>query len=572
MSGHSDGSRRTIFFNPTIMDKGKVMTVERVWQDFYDSQVRSSIEYPQIDLSQLLQTAVEENPSGTATMFFGAKLSYRNLSQSVDQFARGLNSLGIEQGDRVALILPNLPVYPIAHFAIARIGAIVVPTNPLYVERELEYQLNDSGARAAVVFDQLAPRLRSVQKQTGVKDIIVAGVQDFLPWPLSLAYRLKNRSKTPDTGNYLVYKKFMSRNYPEISPPEIDSQDTAILLYTGGTTGVSKGAELTHKNIVSNVYQTGEWLWGMQKKNEKILCVLPFFHSYGMTTGMHLAVLAQSAMLLLPRFELADVAKAIKKYKPTIFCAVPSLYNAVNRYRKLTREDLSSIRLCVSGGAPLPAEVQERFEALTGGKLVEGYGLTETSPVALVNPTHGHRKNGTIGVPVSDTDAEVVDPETHQSLPAGQVGELALRGPQVMKGYWNIPEETARVLQDGWLFTGDLSVMDEEGFFRIVDRKKDLIISAGMNIYPREIEEVLHQHPKIVEVAVVGSSSKVREEVVKAYIVVEEGKSLTKAEVVEFCRDKLAKYKIPRQVQLVAELPKSAMGKVLKRSLEGTQA
>ena len=234
------------FFNPIIMDKGKVMTMERVWQDFYDSQVRPSIEYPQIGLSQLLQTAVEENPSGTAAMFFGAKLSYRNLSQLVDQFARGLNSLGIEQGDRVALILPNLPVYPIAHFAIVRIGAIVVPTNPLYVERELEYQLNDSGARAAVVFDQLAPRLRSVQKQTEVKDVIVAGVQDFLPWPLSLAYRLKNRSKTPDTGNYLVYKKFMSRNYPEISPPEIDPQDTAILLYTGGTTGVSKGAELTH--------------------------------------------------------------------------------------------------------------------------------------------------------------------------------------------------------------------------------------------------------------------------------------------------------------------------------------
>jgi long-chain acyl-CoA synthetase len=344
-----------------------------------------------------------------------------------------------------------------------------------------------------------------------------------------------------------------------------------MLLYTGGTTGISKGAELSHTNIVFNAYQTRAWLWSLEEKKETILCVLPFFHSYGMTTGMHLSVVLQSAMLLLPRFELADVAKVIKKNRPTVFCAVPSMYNAINRSPKLSPEDVSSIQLCVSGGAALPAEIQKRFEERTGGKLVEGYGLTETSPVALVNPTHGHRKNGTIGVPISNTSAKVIDPETRQTLPPEEVGELALQGPQVMKGYWQRQDETEKVLKDGWLFTGDMAVMDQEGFFRIVDRKKDVIISAGMNIYPREVEEVLHSHPKVVEAAVVGIPSKVRDEIVKAYIVVEEGENLTKNEILEFCKDKLSRFKIPKRIEIVKELPKSAMGKTLKRVLRDNE-
>jgi long-chain acyl-CoA synthetase len=318
---------------------------------------------------------------------------------------------------------------------------------------------------------------------------------------------------------------------------------------------------------VCNAYQTRRWLWSLEDGREVVLCVLPFFHSYGLTTGLHLAVIAQSTMLLLPRFELPQVAKQIRRYRPTVFCAVPSMYGAINRYPKLTPRDVSSIKVCVSGGAALPAQVQRDFEAKTGGRLVEGYGLTETSPVALVNPIHGYRKNGTIGVPISDTEAQVVDVEGKQPVGVGEVGELALRGPQLMKGYWNRPQETAEVLRNGWLYSGDMAVMDEEGFFRIVDRKKDVIISAGMNVYPREVEEILYQHPKIVEVAVVGVPSKVRGETVKAFIVVAQGESLSKREVVEFCRGKLSKFKVPKAVEFVEELPKSALGKVLKRVL-----
>lgn len=544
--------------------------MEKPWLPFYDESVSENIEVPNINLFQMFQMAVEENPSGVATIFFGKKLLYRELYDRVITFSRILHSLGVSKGDRVSLLLPNLPGYPIAHFAAARLGAVLVPTNPLYVERELESQLKDSEAETVITVDQLHPKLEKILGETKVKRTIVMSVGDFLPGILSILFRFKdkNRVKENPQKGIFRYSSLIGRSWQDDPPPVfIDTQETAMLLYTGGTTGISKGAELSHLNIVFNAYQTRAWLWSLEEKKETILCVLPFFHSYGMTTGMHLSVVLQSAMLLLPRFELSDVAKVIKKNRPTVFCAVPSMYNAINRSPKLSPEDVSSIRLCVSGGAALPAEIQKRFEERTGGKLVEGYGLTETSPVALVNPTHGHRKNGTIGVPISNTLARVIDPETRKTLPPGEVGELALQGPQVMKGYWQRQDETEKVLKDGWLFTGDMAVMDQEGFFRIVDRKKDVIISAGMNIYPREVEEVLHSHPKVVEAAVVGIPSKVRDEIVKAYIVVEEGENLTKNEILEFCKDKLSRFKIPKRIEIVKDLPKSAMGKTLKRVL-----
>ncbi|MEE8161197.1 MAG: long-chain fatty acid--CoA ligase, partial [Acidobacteriota bacterium] len=409
-----------------------------------------------------------------------------------------------------------------------------------------------------------------VRDDTSVKRVILTGVKDFLPMVLGILYGLKNRSpvRADESKGIYTYRNLMKQPFKSVPAEPVSPEETAMFLYTGGTTGISKGAVLTHRNLVVNVHQTRSWLWSMQAGQEVFLCALPFFHSYGMTTGLHLAVVSHSTMLLVPRFELVEVVKQIKKHRPTIFCGVPSLYNAVSRYSKVSSSDVSSIRLCISGGAALPADVQQRFEALTGGKLVEGYGLSETSPVALVNPTHGHRKSGTIGVPVPGTEARVVDPETRATLAPGQVGELAIKGPQVMKGYWQMAEETAQVLQDGWLYTGDMAVMDEEGFFSIVDRKKDMIISAGMNIYPREVEEVLHQHPKIVEAAVVGIPSKVREETVKAYVVLEEGQELTQQDLVQFCAHKLSRYKIPKRIEFVEELPKSALGKVLKRVLK----
>ena len=544
--------------------------MSKIWVSHYDQGVPESIHCPDSTVYQLLEEAVEANPSGTATLFAGTGTSYRKLGATVDRFASVLSGLGVKKGDRVALVLPNIPAYPIAHFAVLKLGGILVPTNPLYVERELASQLNNSRAETVVILDQLYPRLSKVRDDTSVKRVILTGVKDFLPMVLGILYGLKNRSsvRADEAKGIYTYRNLMKQPFRSVSAEPVSPEETAIFLYTGGTTGVSKGAVLTHQNLVVNVHQTRSWLWSMQLGQEVLLCALPFFHSYGMTTGLHLAVVSHSTMLLVPRFELVDVVKQIKKHRPTIFCGVPSLYNAVSRYSKVSSSDVSSIRLCISGGAALPADIQQRFEALTGGKLVEGYGLSETSPVALVNPTHGHRKSGTIGVPLPGTEAKVVDPETRATLAPGQVGELAIKGPQVMKEYWQMPEETAQVLQDGWLYTGDMAVMDEEGFFSIVDRKKDMIISAGMNIYPREVEEVLHHHPKIVEAAVVGIPSKVREETVKAFVVLEEGQELTQQELVQFCADKLSKYKIPKRVEFVEELPKSALGKVLKRVLK----
>lgn len=540
------------------------------WVKHYDEQVPVSVDYPDQTGYELFQEAVTNNPSGVATIFFGAKISYRKLDDLVNRFASALAAIGVKTGDRVALVLPNLPAYPIAHFAILKLGGVLVPTNPLYVERELEYQLSNSGAETVVVLDQLYSRLERIRSNTAVKRVVLVRVADFLPWLLGKFYRFKNRSgvrSNPERQVY-TYRDLMKQPLPPVPVAKVSSDSDAILLYTGGTTGVSKGAVLTHRNLVVNVYQIKKWLWSIQEGKEVLLCVLPFFHSYGMTTGMHLAVVSRSTMLLVPRFELADVIKQIRKHNPTIFCAVPSMYNAINRYSRINNSDLASIRLCISGGAALPEAVQKKFEELTGGKLVEGYGLSEMSPVALVNPTHGHRKIGTIGVPISDTEAMVVDPETGERAPVGSIGELALKGPQVMRCYWKMPEETEQVLRGGWLYTGDLAISDEEGFFSIVDRKKDVVISAGMNIYPREVEEVLHQHPKILEVAVVGVPSLVREEVIKAYIVLVEGQKLEREELVQFCSDKLSKYKIPRKIELVPELPKSAMGKILKRVLK----
>jgi long-chain acyl-CoA synthetase len=542
---------------------------EQPWLRHYDAQVPREVPLPAEHLYGLLDQAVQRHPRGTATLFYGARLDYRALKRAADAFAGSLAALGVKRGDRVALILPNIPAYPIAHFGALRIGAVLVPTNPLYVERELEHQLRDAGAETAVVFDKLYPRLAAVRERTPVKRVIVAEARTFLPPLLRLVLWIKERGgfrPNPSQG-VLRLADLLRGPAADAEPASASPDDTAILLYSGGTTGVSKGAELTHRNALVNVAQVRAWLWQMQDRREVILCVLPFFHSYGMTTALHLAPLLASTMLLLPRFDLNDVVTRIGKHRPTIFCGVPSMYNAINHHPKAGPETMRSIRLCVSGGSGLPEEVQKRFEALTGASLVEGYGLSEASPVTHINPMAGPRKIGSIGLPIPGTEARVVDAETREPLAAGSEGELAIRGPQVMRRYWNMPEETAAVLRDGWLLTGDIAVMDQEGYFRIVDRKKDLIISAGMNIYPREIEEVLLQHPKVMEAAVIGIPSRLRDEVVKAFLVAQPGSTISRGEILEFCKDKLARYKLPREIEVRDALPKSIVGKVLKRVL-----
>lgn len=539
------------------------------WQEFYDEGVPFHLEYPEKTIYGFFEEAVKASSDRAATFFFGKKTTYGQLGEQVEKFASALASLGVSPGDRVALILPNLPGYAVAHFAAMKLGAILVPTNPLYVERELKLQLNDSGVETVVCLDLLHSRLSSVIPETSVKRVVYMGVQDFLPFPLKVGYRIKNRGQAPvEQGeNVYFYRELLKKRFPVIHTHPTTPDDIAILLYTGGTTGISKGAVLTHRNLVANFLQTGRWMGVNGKSHETILSVLPFFHSYGMTTSLHLGILSRATLILLPRFDLADVVKRIKKHRPTIFCGVPSMYNSITRFPGIVPEDINSIRMCVSGGAALPEDVQIRFEKMTGGRLVEGYGLSETSPVAIVNPLYGERKLGSIGIPISDTEARIVDPDTRTELGAGEVGELALRGPQVMREYWNMPEETNQVFANGWFLTGDLATQDGDGFVSIVDRAKDIIISAGMNIYPREIEEVLMIHPSISEVAVLGVPSLVREEVVKAFIVTLEDAELSKMDVVEFCIGKLAKHKIPKQFEFRSELPKSSIGKILKRVL-----
>jgi len=546
--------------------------MEKPWLRFYEEKVPFSIDYPPVPMTYLFDEAVRKGSDTPALIFFGNRITYGQLNRWVERFAGALHHLGIKKGDRVAIILPNLPQYPIAHFALMRLGAIIVPTNPMYVERELAYQLRDSGAVAAIVLDLIYHRLKAAWPRTQVKQVIVTGVKEYLPPLLKLLYPLKEmkegiRPKVEREEGVHLFSELMRRDYG--APPEVKltPDDTALFLYTGGTTGISKGAILTHRNIVANVFQTKSWMSDIQDGKEMILSVLPFFHSYGMTACLHLAVLSRSTQILLPRFDTKQVLKAIHRYRVTIFPGVPTMYVAINNYPEVRKYDLSSIRACVSGGASLPGEVQRRFEEMTGGKLVEGYGLSEASPVTHVNPLYGRRKEGSIGIPLPDTEARVVDLHTREPLPPGEAGELAVRGPQVMKGYWNKPEETTRVFHGDWLLTGDIARMDEDGYFYLVDRKKDIIVTRGYNVYPREVEEILYTHPKVMEAAVIGVPDQYLGEKIKAFVVLKEGETATEDELIQFCQGKLAKYKLPKAVEFRKELPKSLIGKVLRRVL-----
>ncbi|RKY88589.1 long-chain fatty acid--CoA ligase [candidate division KSB1 bacterium] len=546
--------------------------MEKPWLKHYEEGVPHTLEYPQKILSVLLQEVAEKHGEKPAIFFFGRILTFDQLNCLIDRFAAILHHLGIGKGDRVAIVLPNLPQYPIVHYAIMRLGAVIVPVNPLYVERELKYQLNDSGAKAAIVLNLVYPRLKAIRAETSLENIIVTSVKDYLPPLLKLLYRFKERKKgtvarvKKEPGVHF-FMELMKQKLPSAPEVKVSVNDVAMFLYTGGTTGVSKGTVLTHENLVANAFQTRSWVSDIRDGEEVILSALPFFHSYGMTTCMHLSLVCHSKALLVPRFDTRQVLKLVQKHRVTIFPGVPTMYIAINNYPDVNKYDLSSIRACISGGAALPVEVQRQFERLTGGRLVEGYGLSEASPVTHANPLYGLRKEGSIGVPFPSTEAKIVDLETCEDLPVGEIGELAVRGPQVMQKYWNRPEETQQTLRDGWLLTGDVARMDEDGYFYIVDRKKELIITSGFNVYPREIEEVLFQHPKVAEAAVIGVPDAHRGEVIKAYVVVKEGKTATTEEIISFCQGKLARFKIPKIVEFRSELPKSMIGKVLRRVL-----
>ena len=502
----------------------------------------------------------------------------------MDHFARALLSLGVKHGDRVSLCLANVPQFPIAFFGAMKAGAVVVPTNPLYTEPELEHQLNDAGVKVVVALTQALPNVLAVRPRTPVEHVIAAGPDDYMPLALSLAYKAKEMRDSlgkprPDHRAlrsepwFHEFKDVIGQTHDRQGfevfalPEPAAGEDLAILQYTGGTTGVAKGAMLTHRNLVANATQIWAWSELGTGTHHKTLCAAPFFHVYGLTVGMNMSVINGATMVLLPRFTVAETLKTIEQHKPDLFPGVPAMYQALARAVEKKKADLSSIRICISGSAPLPPEVQAQFERISPARVVEGYGLTEASPVTHCNPIFGDRRAGTIGLPLPNTDAAIRDRETGMFLPVGEQGELVVRGPQVTQGYWGKPDETAKTLHDGWLLTGDIAVMSEDGYFSIVDRAKDMIIVGGLKVFPRQVEDVLFEHPKVLEAAVVGVPDAQRGERVQAFIVLKPGETATAEELTAFCRERLAPYKIPRVFEFRDSLPKTTIGKVLRRQL-----
>jgi long-chain acyl-CoA synthetase len=545
------------------------------WLKHYPPQIPHTLTYEETSLQQLLKNTEEKYPNKTAIHFNGKELSYQELYESALKFAGYLQKIGIQKGDRVAIMLPNTPQSVISFFGVMMAGGIVVQTNPMYTERELAFQMKDSGAKAIVALDILFPRIKKIQGETELEHVIITAIKDYLPFPKNLVYPFIQKKqygfsvKVEHKGNDHLFTEIMKQ--PALQEPIMKinfEEDLAILQYTGGTTGFPKGVMLTHKNLIANTKMCQAWLYKCREGEEIVLGALPFFHVYGMTTVMILSVLQASKMVLIPKPDPEVLLKTIQSQRPTMFPGAPTMYIGMLNHPELSKYDLSSIDSCISGSAPLPVEVQEQFEKLTGGKLVEGYGLTESSPVTHANLLwDGERVKGSIGLPWPDTLAEIRSVETGEPLPVGEIGELVVKGPQVMKGYWNRPEETQEVLKDGWLHTGDMGYMDEEGYFYIVDRKKDMIIASGYNIYPREIEEVLYEHPAVKEVVVAGVPDPYRGETVKAYIVLKEGTTVTEDELNKFARKNLAAYKVPRKYEFRDELPKTTVGKILRRQL-----
>ncbi|WP_061810919.1 AMP-binding protein [Rossellomorea vietnamensis] len=546
------------------------------WLAEYPAEIPKELNLVEKPLQSYLTEAASLYGDKAAIHFMGKEIGYKELYESALKFAGYLKTLGINKGDRVAIMLPNTPQSVIAYYGILYAGGVVVQTNPLYMEREIEYQMKDSGAKVILTLDILYPRVSKVMNNTDLEHIIVTAIKDYLPFPKNLIYPFIQKKqygivvKVDHRGQNHLFTEIMKTAVAEaISQEEFDFEnDLALLQYTGGTTGFPKGVMLTHKNLVANASMCDAWLYKCRKGEEKMLGILPFFHVYGMTAVLILSVMQGYKMILLPKFDAETTLKTIQKLKPTLFPGAPTIYIGLLNHPDLKKYDLSSIDSCLSGSAPLPVEVQQQFEEVTGGKLVEGYGLTESSPVTHSNFLWDKaRIKGSIGVPWPGTDSAVFSMETGEPLPPNEMGEIVVKGPQVMKGYWNRPEETEQTLKDGWLLTGDIGYMDEKGYFYVVDRKKDMIIAGGFNIYPREIEEVLYEHPAIQEVVAAGVPDPYRGETVKAYVVLKEGESLTEEELNEYSRKYLAAYKVPRIYEFRKELPKTAVGKILRRAL-----
>ena len=544
------------------------------WVKFYEPGVPETVGIPTHTLDQSLALAAKKYPDRTAIIFFDKKMTYRELDGAATRFAAALQGLGVKKGDRVLLYLPNTPHFVIAFYGVLRAGGIIVPTNPQYVPRELAYQASDSGAETIVALTMSWNTIKEAQSQTPFKRVILGNIKEYFPPLLKFLFTVAKEKKDghrPDLrGEAGIYDfQTLLQNDGALTPVKVEQEDVAVLGYTGGTTGVSKGAMLSHRNLAAQAMITLAWFPNKEPGKDVFMGALPLFHSFGLTCVMNAGVHNGAAMVLVPNpRDLPSVLQAAHKHRPTIFAGVPTMYAAINNRPDLTKYDLTSIKSCTSGAAALPLEVQTTFERITGGKLVEGYGLTETCSPTHINPLSGTRKIGTIGVPLPNTLSKIVDAETGKDCPIGEIGEIAIQSPQVMLGYWNKPEETAKVMLEGkWFLTGDLGTIDADGFFTVVDRKKDMFIVGGFNVYPREIEEVLYQYPKVLEAAAVGIPDIQRGENIKAYIVLKPGQTATAEEIIAYCRENLTRYKVPREVEFRDALPKTMVGKILRRAL-----
>ncbi|MBW2733284.1 MAG: long-chain fatty acid--CoA ligase [Deltaproteobacteria bacterium] len=551
---------------------------EKIWLKSYDEGVPKEIDFKDMTLAQLLERSATRYPHNTALIFMNAKLTYAEFKDQVDRFATALSQLGVKKDSRVAIQLPNLPQTVIAYHATQVLGAQAVMTNPLYMPREIEHQWKDADCEVAVVADFIyESKVKALKSKLPIKHYIIASIPEYLRFPLSFLapFKLKKAkpqaliAKVEPASDIHFFKKLIDSTPPNPPKVEVSMDDLAVLQYTGGTTGVSKGAMLTQRNLSANIQQVYSWFTQQEEGAEVVLAALPWFHVFGMTVCMNWPIYGGNAMLILPNpRDIPTMIKAISKHQVTLMPAVPAIFNAINNHPAVGSFDLSSVKACFSGSAPLPVEVLEQFEKLTGSIIVEGFGLTETSPVTHVNPLMGERKIGSIGIPVPNTDAKIVDIEDGKTeKPMGEEGELILSGPQIMKGYLNMPEETADMIKDGWLYTGDLATIDEQGYFKIVGRKKDMIIAGGYNVYPDELDNVLMAHPTILEAATIGVPDAKRGETVKSFVVFKPGKKATWDELTAYCKENVAAYKVPKLWEERDELPKSTVLKILRREL-----
>jgi long-chain acyl-CoA synthetase len=540
----------------------------RPWHKYYDPQVPPHLTYPRIPLYRLLDETAVKYPTSPCTNFLGKRLTYRQIKELSDRFAAGIRRMGIRKGDRVVLLLPNSPQFIVAYYGLLKAGAVIVPLNPLSAERELEFYLTDSEAGSAITIPLFLNKVASLIDKTPLKHIVCSRLSDSLPFPLSLVQGFREQRLVRGArGAPLVdFKELLKQGVmPDWSPEPVQPEEMAVLIYSGGTTGIAKGIMLSHFNFVANAHQIVAW--GNLTNEQGLLAVLPLFHGFGMSVTMNSAILAGGEITLVPRFNAKQVAKTIQKRKPSFLIGVPTMFVQLSNLPDIHRYDFSSLRGIFVGAAPLTKAIKDDFEKKTGGRMIEGYGLTEAVTAIMANPYKGTHKLGSIGIPFSDVDMKIVSLDDGHTLPPGELGEMALRSPTVMLGYYKNPEETQKTIVDGWLHTGDIGYVDEDGYFYITDRKKELIIVGGFNVFPREIDELIYQHPKVKEGITVGIPDQRKGERIKVYVVLKAGETATQEEFIAYFKERLTPYKVPSEVEFRTELPKSMIGKILRRAL-----